>query len=92
MSDDKPHLDPTKALADIQVMVRSALESADPVVMRHNLEMILLSWRRLCRAGQKTPPKRSSERDSKRPVPETLLKPHPTACIIHSERLIAWYG
>jgi hypothetical protein len=41
MSDDKPIPDPTKALADIQALVRAALESADPVVMRHDLEMIL---------------------------------------------------
>ena len=38
-SDDKPP--PTKALAEIQALVRAALESADPVVMRHDLEMIL---------------------------------------------------
>jgi hypothetical protein len=41
MSDDKPSPDPMKALADIQALVRAALESADPVVMRHDLEMIL---------------------------------------------------
>jgi hypothetical protein len=41
MSDDKPHLDPTKALAEIEALVRTALDSADPTVMRHDLEMIL---------------------------------------------------
>jgi hypothetical protein len=41
MSDDNPTLDPAKTLADIQALVRAALESADPVVMRHDLEMIL---------------------------------------------------
>jgi hypothetical protein len=41
MSDDKPHLDPTKALADIQMLVRAALQSADPDVMRRDLELIL---------------------------------------------------
>jgi hypothetical protein len=41
MSDDNPTLDPLKALDDIQALVRAALESADPVVMRHDLEMIL---------------------------------------------------
>jgi hypothetical protein len=41
MSDDNPTLDPLKALADIQALVRAALDSADPVVMRHDLEMIL---------------------------------------------------
>ena len=41
MSHDKPSPDPMKALADIQALVRAALESADPVVMRHDLEMIL---------------------------------------------------
>jgi hypothetical protein len=55
MSDDKPHLDPTKALADIQVMVRSALESADPVVMRHNLEMILTIVEKALPSGPENP-------------------------------------
>jgi hypothetical protein len=39
MSDDKQP--PTKALAEIEALVRAALESADPTVMRHDLEMIL---------------------------------------------------
>lgn len=38
---DNPSLDPRKALVDIQALARVALESADPVVMRHDLEMIL---------------------------------------------------
>jgi hypothetical protein len=37
MSDDKPTLDPAKALADIRTLARVALESADPVVMRRDL-------------------------------------------------------
>jgi hypothetical protein len=41
MSDDKPALDPAKALADIRTLARVALESADPVVMRRDLELIL---------------------------------------------------
>jgi hypothetical protein len=39
MSDDQQT--PTKALVEIQALVRAALESADPTVMRHDLEMIL---------------------------------------------------
>jgi hypothetical protein len=41
MSDNQQALDPAKVLAEIQALVRAALESADPVVMRHDLEMIL---------------------------------------------------
>ena len=41
MNDNQQALDPAKVLADIQALVRAALESADPVVMRHDLEMIL---------------------------------------------------
>ena len=41
MSEDKPNQNVRGALADIQALVRAALESADPVVMRHDLEMIL---------------------------------------------------
>lgn len=41
MSDNQQALDPAKALADIQALVRVALESADPAVMRHDLELIL---------------------------------------------------
>jgi hypothetical protein len=36
MSDNQHALDPEKALADIQMLVRAALQSADPVVMRHD--------------------------------------------------------
>ena len=39
---DEQTLDPTKALADIQALTRVALESADPAVMRRDLEMILM--------------------------------------------------
>jgi hypothetical protein len=39
MSDDQQT--PTKALVEIQALVRAALDSADPTVMRHDLEMIL---------------------------------------------------
>jgi hypothetical protein len=41
LMNDNPSLDPRKALVDIQALARVALESADPVVMRHDLEMIL---------------------------------------------------
>jgi len=41
MNDNQQALDPAKALADIQALVRVALESADPVVMRRDLELIL---------------------------------------------------
>ncbi|WP_158081516.1 hypothetical protein [Nitrobacter vulgaris] len=41
MNDNQPTIDPWKALAEIQALVCAALESADPVVMRHDLEMIL---------------------------------------------------
>ena len=41
MSDDKPNQNFRGALVDIQALVRVALESADPVVMRHDLELIL---------------------------------------------------
>ena len=41
MNDNQTTPDHRKALADIDALVRAALESADPVVMRHDLEMIL---------------------------------------------------
>jgi len=41
MSDNQQTPDHRKASADIDALVRAALESADPVVMRHDLEMIL---------------------------------------------------
>jgi hypothetical protein len=41
MNDKQQALDPAKALADIQMLVRAALQCADPVVMRHDLELIL---------------------------------------------------
>ena len=41
MNDNQQTLDPAKVLADIQALVRVALESADPDVMRRDLELIL---------------------------------------------------
>ena len=41
MNDNQQTLDPMKVLADTQALVRVALESADPVVMRRDLELIL---------------------------------------------------
>jgi hypothetical protein len=41
MNDNQQMLDPIKALVDIQALVRIALESADPVVMPRDLELIL---------------------------------------------------
>ena len=41
MNDNQQTLDPAKALADIQALACVALESADPAVMRRDLEMIL---------------------------------------------------
>ena len=41
MNDNQTTPDHRKALPDIDALVRAALESADPVVMRHDLEMIL---------------------------------------------------
>ena len=41
MNDNQQTLDPLKVLADIQVLVRVALESADPDVIRRDLELIL---------------------------------------------------
>jgi hypothetical protein len=41
MSDHQQAPDHRKTLADIQALVRAALDSADPTVMRHDLEMIL---------------------------------------------------
>jgi hypothetical protein len=41
MNDNQQALDPAKVLADIQALVRVALESADPAVMRRDLELIL---------------------------------------------------
>ena len=41
MNDNQPTPDPRKALADIHARARVALESADPVVMRRDLELIL---------------------------------------------------
>lgn len=41
MSDNQQALDPEKALVDIQMLVRAALQSADPYVMGRDLEMTL---------------------------------------------------
>jgi hypothetical protein len=41
MSHDKPNLTFKGALVDIQALARVALESADPAVMRRDLELIL---------------------------------------------------
>jgi hypothetical protein len=41
MNDNQQTQDPAKALADIQALACVALESADPAVMRRDLEMIL---------------------------------------------------
>ena len=41
MSENQQAIDPEKALVDIQMLVRAALQCADPVVMRHDLELIL---------------------------------------------------
>jgi hypothetical protein len=41
MGDTEHLLDPREALIDIQTLVRVALESADPDVMRRDLELIL---------------------------------------------------
>ncbi len=41
MGDTDVTVDPTEALVDIQTLARVALESADPLVMRRDLELIL---------------------------------------------------
>ncbi len=53
MNDNQQTLDPRMALVDIQALVRVALESADLIVMRRDLELILTITEEALTAGSK---------------------------------------
>ena len=57
MNDNQQTLDPMKVLADIQALVRVALESADPDVMQRDLELILTITEEVhsCRSRNRKP-------------------------------------
>jgi hypothetical protein len=63
MNDNQQTLDPLKVLADIQVLVRVALESADPDVIRRDLELILTITERRCSRRTKSRRGRSVDRE-----------------------------
>jgi hypothetical protein len=53
MNDNQQTLDSRMALVDIQALVRVALESADLIVMRRDLELILTITEEALTAGSK---------------------------------------